>query len=97
MTRDRDPMSADRTAKIGYWICPLEGHSDSRLDNTGMPTQIVEWSGNVAYCLTPGCGRTSADPKPDGDETPQLVEMRNELADRVNARSAAHDRNGPNA
>ncbi len=31
-----------------------------------------------------------------GDETPRLVEMRDEVAARVNARNAAHDRNGEN-
>jgi hypothetical protein len=32
-----------------FWTCPVEGHTN------------VEWRGDVAHCMTPECGRTSAD------------------------------------
>lgn len=48
-------------ARIKFWQCP-DRHPDRR-DDKGWPTQTVEWRGDVAYCLEPGCGKTSA-PEP---------------------------------
>ncbi len=50
----------------------------------------------VVYCR--GCrpARIRKAVEAAGDETPQLVAMRDEVAARVNARNAAHDRNGEN-
>ncbi len=41
-------------ATFRFWKCPIEGHS------TGGPLrQTVEWDGDVACCLYPGCLRRS--------------------------------------
>jgi hypothetical protein len=42
--------------KIQLWFCPEPGHSDSKTP----PRQTVDWRDDVAYCLEPGCGRSSA-------------------------------------
>jgi hypothetical protein len=53
--------------QLKFWMCP-DGHSD-RHSGTPMPDgPTVEWRGNVAHCLKPGCNRTSAEP--EGGETP---------------------------
>lgn len=45
----------DTDARI--WYCP------ARHLRGGQPHKpIVDWRGDVAYCLYPDCGRTSADP-----------------------------------
>ena len=40
--------------RVRFWVCPVPGHKD----RAGLPT--VRWVDDVAYCLTPGCGRCSA-------------------------------------
>jgi hypothetical protein len=55
------------TARIKFWVCPVPGHSDRRGPN-GELVGTVEWDGDVAYCLTPGCLRSSQDP-PEGRGT----------------------------
>lgn len=40
--------------RISFWMCPVPEHER----NSSRPT--VEWRAGVAYCLTPGCDRTSA-------------------------------------
>lgn len=47
-------------ARIRFWVCPL-GHSERKPD--APLRQTVEWRGDVAHCLEPGCGRTSAETK----------------------------------
>lgn len=42
-------------ARIMFWMCPVEAHSLHQAN-----TPIVEWRGNVAYCLFPGCGNHSS-------------------------------------
>lgn len=44
---------------IQFWTCPVEGHSEGTWRTELV--QTVEWRGNVAHCLAPNCGRTSAD------------------------------------
>lgn len=52
-------------APIQFWGCPIEAHWErTGPDGVSMPT--VVWrpgpdGSDVAHCLTPGCGRTSAD------------------------------------
>lgn len=46
-------------ARIKFWICPID--HPKRNGPNGFPLQTVEWVGDVARCLEPGCGRTSAD------------------------------------
>lgn len=46
---------------VQLWTCPVEGHTK------------VEWRGDVAHCMTPECGRTSADVV-DGEPKPTLRE-----------------------
>lgn len=41
-------------APIRFWVCPDEQHRH---------TGIVEWRGDIAYCLEPGCGRNSGETK----------------------------------
>jgi len=48
--------------RVQFWVCPVRGHSNSRTWPDG-PAQTVEWRKGIAYCLKPGCWRTSADPK----------------------------------
>ena len=55
------------TARIKFWVCPVPGHRDRRGPN-GELVGTVEWDGDVAYCLTPGCLRSSQDP-PEGRGT----------------------------
>lgn len=43
--------------RVVFWVCPVDGHSDSK---TPIMT-TVEWIDGIAHCMTPGCGRTSAD------------------------------------
>lgn len=73
-------------ARIRFWTCP-DGHSERAPD--APLRQTVEWRGDVAYCLEPGCGRTSADsPReiaepveptrhvdPGGEDCPRCVEI----------------------
>lgn len=64
MTDDDDPyglLAALGDARFQFWICPIDGHGDSRPDANGGPTETVRWVGNIAHCTWPGCGRTSAD------------------------------------
>lgn len=45
-------------ARVQFWMCPVAGHGE------GPPLrETVRWIGDVAHCMEPGCGRTSADPK----------------------------------
>lgn len=46
-------------ARVQFWICPVIGHSEGTW-RTGL-VQTVEWSGDVARCLAPGCNRASTD------------------------------------
>lgn len=48
-------------ARLQFWTCPIRGHS--RGTWTDQLVQTVAWDGDVARCLAPDCGRTSADPK----------------------------------
>ncbi len=63
-----DPAFTDEVfAAIGkmrcqFWVCQVEGHSEGAWSDAGL-VQTVEWRGDLAYCLAPGCGRTSADPR----------------------------------
>lgn len=50
-------------ARIKFWQCP-DRHPD-RKDDKGYPVRSVEWRGDVAYCLEPGCGKTSAEAADD--------------------------------
>lgn len=52
-----------RRVRARFWTCPIDGHSTSRgLRPLHELTQTVEWRDGIAYCLTPGCGRTNTDP-----------------------------------
>jgi hypothetical protein len=44
-----------------FWACPVDGHSWGTWAGREL-VQTVKWRGDLAYCLAPGCGRTSADP-----------------------------------
>lgn len=56
-----DWLEAFGQLQVGFWVCPL-GHSEHRLTPwpQGVPGATVEWRGNVAHCLAPGCTETSA-------------------------------------
>lgn len=41
-------------ARVRFWTCPISGHSTG----DGL-RQTVEWDGDVACCLFPGCLRRS--------------------------------------
>lgn len=56
---DDELLAAFDGVRIKFWICPVDGHSDSRTDEDGRPVVTVEWDGDVAHCTMPGCGRTS--------------------------------------
>ena len=45
--------------KVMFWMCPVPEHAELEVYGLRMPT--VEWQGDVAYCLTPGCRRSSKD------------------------------------
>lgn len=45
-------------ARVRFWMCPVE--HPKRNDDKGWPLPTVEWRGDVAHCLDPGCGKTSA-------------------------------------
>lgn len=51
---------------IRFWVCPVVEHHDPRDDQGGMLAS-VEWRDEVAYCLAPECGRTSADVMEESD------------------------------
>lgn len=46
--------------KVEFWLCPIPGHSEGTWRTELV--QTVEWRGDVAHCLAPGCARTSAYP-----------------------------------
>jgi hypothetical protein len=50
--------------RFQFWVCPVEGHS-GRFGDDGPPVETVRWVGDVAHCLSPGCGRTSATAEAD--------------------------------
>jgi hypothetical protein len=53
--------------RVQFWLCPIRGHSEG----TWAPGELVttvEWRRNIAYCLTPGCARTSADTDAQRDD-----------------------------
>jgi hypothetical protein len=62
---DRFLMDGLGDVPIRFWICPVEGHSDSRTGADGWPVETVRWDGDVARCTAEGCGRTSADERSD--------------------------------
>jgi hypothetical protein len=62
---DRFLMDGLGNIPIRFWICPGEGHSDSREGPDGWPVETVHWEGDVARCTYEGCGRTSADKRSD--------------------------------
>lgn len=45
--------------RIKFWVCSIKAHRIRKDGELDLPT--VEWRGDVAYCLTPGCGRSSVD------------------------------------
>jgi hypothetical protein len=50
---------------VKFWVCPVVEHREP-----GPGThQTVAWDGDVARCLTTGCGRTSAQPLVDDGRT----------------------------
>jgi hypothetical protein len=57
-----DWLDAFAGVRFKFWLCPVDGHSDSRTEN-GRPVVTVQWDGNVARCTFPGCGRTNQTPK----------------------------------
>ena len=50
---------------VRFWMCAKDGHGSSR---GGPWRETVRWIDGIAYCTTPGCGRTSLDPQPELDE-----------------------------
>jgi len=55
-----DWLEAFGQLTVGFWVCPL-GHSDSMFNRQSwMDGGTVQWVGNVAHCLKPGCTETSA-------------------------------------
>ncbi len=50
--------------KVQFWMCP-DGHSERAVEEP--LRQTVEWRENVAYCLEPGCTRSSAKPVTEAD------------------------------
>lgn len=55
-----DPLldEAFLNARIRFWTCPVNHPGPWRLSEV---RQTVEWRGDVAHCLEPGCGKTSAE------------------------------------
>lgn len=48
-----------RDVRVRIWFCPDRAHA-----HPAQPLRpTVRWVGDVAHCLEPGCGRTSADPR----------------------------------
>ena len=54
------------SVRAQFWVCPIEGHSEGAW-HAGL-VQTVVWRDHVAYCLAPGCGRTSVDPEAAVDD-----------------------------
>jgi crossover junction endodeoxyribonuclease RusA len=57
-------------ARVTFWTCSDDAHRR---------TGCVEWRGDVAHCLEPGCGRTSADPRPRKKfelDVPMVVQLK---------------------
>jgi len=50
--------SALAKARVVFWVCPIREHRRRIVD--GHEAATVRWRDGVAYCLTEGCGRTSA-------------------------------------
>lgn len=46
---------------VQVWVCPRKPHRDRGVDDAGEPVPTVQWREGVAYCATPGCGRSSVD------------------------------------
>ena len=55
-------------ARVQFWMCPVD--HEVRKGTNGFPLQTVEWRGDVAHCLEPGCGKTSADETPGSSLRP---------------------------
>lgn len=58
-----DLAEALNNVTFRFWTCPAG--CSNRHGDANRPVQTVEWRGKVAYCLHPGCGRTSADESVD--------------------------------
>lgn len=54
-------MTGSARFPVQVWVCPRKGHQDRGRDDAGVLLPTVEWRGDVAYCLTPGCNRSSVD------------------------------------
>ena len=57
---DEPVLSKLGAMRVQFWICPKRAHHD-RTGPQGERLATVEWRDGVAYCLTPGCGRSSVD------------------------------------
>lgn len=57
---DDELMAGLGQLQVRFWICPKQAHHD-RIGPDGERLPTVEWRDDVAYCLTPGCGRSSVD------------------------------------
>jgi hypothetical protein len=66
MISDDDLTAAFGGVRVRFWLCPVEEHRHP-ISPDGWPTPTVEWDGDVAYCLTYHCGRSSLDPVPRGE------------------------------
>jgi hypothetical protein len=66
--------------RMRFWLCPVPGHSAGTWSPT--LTQTVEWRGDIAHCLAPGCDRTSADPPDYTQMSLSAPLMRGEYRDR---------------
>lgn len=51
--------SMSDSTKPGRWVCPVKAHRTLKDGELDLPR--VEWRDGVAYCLTPGCSRSSVD------------------------------------
>jgi hypothetical protein len=57
---DANPIAGLGPFQVRAWVCPIKAHRAG--SNPGeLPLPTVEWRGDVAYCLTPGCKRSSVD------------------------------------
>jgi hypothetical protein len=56
-----DDNDAFLNARVRFWLCPVKGHRN-RQDRNGWPVVEVGWVADAAFCLFPGCGRTSLEP-----------------------------------
>lgn len=66
-------------ATVMIWFCPDRRDHERKRGRNAPLRPTVEWVGNVAHCLEPGCGNKSTDEKEKPMDEKTLVQMTDEV------------------